>query len=122
MFYDPEEAHVAAGFLRANGFDIVLGDAETISVAPFYRFTLGGVKLLGQPDQVDEARRLLDGIREKPQTEVQACSECGGLEFSRVKKWKAVGSFMGFMLAIAPLTKSSAEIECKRCKTRTHAT
>lgn len=119
MFYDPEEAHVAAGFLRSNGFDVLLADAETISNAPFYRFTLGGIKLLGPPDQVEDARQLLATVRQKPNQNDQVCSACGGRQFSRVKKWRGIGSLIGFMLAVALATKSGAEIECTQCKTKT---
>lgn len=116
--YDPEEAHVACGFLNANGIDAILGDAATLSALPFHRIALGGHRILAPSSQAHAARMLMatvDGGDKAGGYEFDGlqCGNCGGDRFTRVKPW-ALPALLLFLFG-TPLWWNSRRLRCTEC-------
>lgn len=60
-FIYPHEAHLAKGFLEAEGFEVMIKDELTAQVNNFYSTAIGGVKLL-VPEA--DAKRAYDTLKE----------------------------------------------------------
>ena len=58
-FYYPLDAHLAKGYLEANGIEIILKDELTSQVANIYSSAIGGVKLLIRSSDYDHGICLL---------------------------------------------------------------
>ncbi|HOP19274.1 MAG TPA: DUF2007 domain-containing protein [Amphiplicatus sp.] len=118
-FYDPEEAHVACGFLNANGIDATVFDADTLTALPSYRVALGGIRIVAPAEQVEDARNLLEMIqggeakRKGYKIEGVRCPACGNTEFTRVKPW-----FFPFLIYFStgvPIWWNSKRLRCTNC-------
>lgn len=118
VLYDPEEAHVACGFLQANGIDAVLGDAETLSTLPLHRIALGGFRIIAPANQAHAARILLSKVEDenKPRgydIDGIRCRLCGSDRFTRIKPW-FLPSILLFLFG-APIWWNSRRLRCSRC-------
>jgi len=60
VFATPEEAHLCRNRLEAEGIEAQLMDAETVGMAWIYGNALGGIKVQVRPQQMEEARRILE--------------------------------------------------------------
>ena len=80
----PIEADVVRGLLEANGVMAIVMSAMSRSLFPFSVSELGEVRIAVHPDEVDEARRVIDGHRTELRTGevVRLRDEFGGLERS----------------------------------------
>lgn len=58
-FYYPLEAHLAKGYLEANGIETILKDELTSQVAQIYAPATGGVKLMISSSDYDQGILLL---------------------------------------------------------------
>jgi ribonuclease-3 len=78
----PVEADVVRGLLEANGVMAFILSANSRSIFPFSVSGLGEVRIAVHPDEVDEARRIIDGHRTEVRTGqvVRLRDEFGGLE------------------------------------------
>jgi hypothetical protein len=122
--YDPEEAHVACGFLRANGVDALLGEAQTLSTLPLHRIALGGYRILAPSNQAHAARMLLASVDEGRQQTGYAfdgalCEQCGGARFTRVKPW-LLPTFLFVAFGMAAWW-NSRRLRCTQCGAVTSA-
>ena len=55
----PHEAHLAKGLLEASNIEVIMKDEYTVQVNNFYSNAIGGVKLLVEEDQVEDALSIL---------------------------------------------------------------
>ena len=78
----PVEADVVRGLLEANGVMAFILSATSRSLFPFSVSELGEVRIAVHPDEVDEAKRIIDGHRTEVRTGqvVRLRDEFGGLE------------------------------------------
>lgn len=118
-FHDSGEAHVACGFLNANGIDAILADSETLSNLPFHQIALGGYRMLVPREQAHVARTLLNAVQseEAPEgghhiDEIR-CTQCGGKSFIREKR-KILPSLLLFFIG-APAHLNSKRLRCTNC-------
>jgi hypothetical protein len=61
-FTDLNEAHIACGFLRANGIAAVLHDTNLVSIGLPAAQDIGGIKLMAPEDESPAARQLLQEV------------------------------------------------------------
>ncbi len=116
--YDPEEAYVAHGFLRANGFHALLDNVAMLGVDPTMRVALGGHRLLVPAAEAEEASALLRAARAASNKAARPCPACGGEDYRRPKGWLFPAAFLFLFGAIAPFARNSGYLECRHCKTR----
>lgn len=57
-----EEARIALSYLRANGIDAELADANTYSTLPHVGMGITMLRLVAPEEEVQEARQLLDSV------------------------------------------------------------
>ena len=76
------EADVVRGLLEANGVMAFISSATSRSLFPFSVSGLGEVRITVHPDEVEDARRIIDGHRTELRTGevVRLRDEFGGLE------------------------------------------
>jgi len=117
-FYDPEEAHVATGFLQASGFTAILADAGMLMQSPMDRIALGGFRVMAPASQAHEAQQLLQSVRSTPNQAAPPCPNCGKADYRRVKSLWFPAAFFFLMGAIVPFAMNSRYLECRNCKTR----
>jgi DNA-directed RNA polymerase subunit RPC12/RpoP len=112
-FYDPEEAKIAAGFLRAEGFDVTLPEEHTLAVQPELRFTLGGFRLLAPTEQAFLATKMLESVKRGGSG--PACPECGGRRVLRDRKRPFLMNLLAlFSLGLA-FTPATSMKRCPDC-------
>ena len=58
-FVYPYEAHLAKGLLESSNIEVVIKDELTVQVNNFYSNAIGGVKLLVEESQVEQALSIL---------------------------------------------------------------
>ena len=118
-FHDSSEAHVACGFLNANGVDAILGDAETLSNLPLHQIALGGYRMLVPREQAHVARTLLRSVESEGQKEAGykvegiRCTRCGGEKFIW-EKLKIIPSLL-LLFVGAPAHLNSKRLRCTNC-------
>jgi hypothetical protein len=61
-FTDLNEAHIACGFLKANGIAAVLHDTNLVSIGLPAAQDIGGIKLMAPEDESHAARLLLQDV------------------------------------------------------------
>lgn len=63
-FNEATEAHILKGRLEAEGILCFLGDEHIVGAHPFYAVAVGGVKLKVTESDVNDAKAILQSIRE----------------------------------------------------------
>ena len=120
-FYDPEEAHIAAGFLRAQGLEVTVADAQALGVMPELRVGLGGYRLMAPERDANLAQRYLADIKYE-QSKGPACTRCGGTRLTRVRDLRFPALFGGLsgllMGLIAPFAPPTGTWRCGDCGLR----
>jgi len=58
-FIYPQEAYIVKGRLESEGIEVLLKDELTAQVYNFYSNAIGGVKLLAQNSDYDEAYKIM---------------------------------------------------------------
>ena len=61
-FTDLNEAHIACGFLKANGIAAVLHDTNLVSIGLPAAQDVGGIKLMAPEEESRDARQLLRDV------------------------------------------------------------
>lgn len=117
-FYDPEEAVIAAGYLHANGFDVIIADFDMLTQNPTHRVALGGFRIMSPEHESADSKKLLDSARAAPNKAGPPCPTCGGQDYRSVKSLLFPAAFLLMMGAVAPFAGNSRYIECRNCKTR----
>ncbi|MEM7739249.1 MAG: hypothetical protein AAF225_00425 [Pseudomonadota bacterium] len=112
-FYDPEEAKVAAGFLRSQGYEITLPEEHHLGSAPHLSFALGGYRLLAPYEEAYEASLTLRQKRDKPKHD--ACERCGSPDIRRQRVRWFPFAFLGLVMGTAPFTPAKKKLICSAC-------
>jgi len=128
-FPDPAHAHIARGFLEAEGIDSEIADEHVVGIHWLYSNAIGGVKLLVPETDVARARELLGGRSEvSPEESVEfraiagsgdPCPSCGSEDVApshlaeRTKALALLG-ILPAMLAV-PFVLWSNEWHCRDC-------
>ncbi len=76
-FFDPEEAFVAQGYLRAQGISTIIQNEHHLNMAPWLRVALGGYRLLAIREIATDARAAL---RHLPDANELAPAQSGQVE------------------------------------------
>jgi DNA-directed RNA polymerase subunit RPC12/RpoP len=111
-FYDPEEAQIAAGFLRAQGLEIHLADELALNSLPNLRVGLGGYRLMAEERDANIARRYLadiDGEDHGP-----ACAQCGVRKLRRSRDPTLALLLLPF-LELFPFARAKRHLRCAAC-------
>lgn len=111
-FPTPEEAHVAASYLQAQGVDAVVADAHTLGAMPYLRVGLGGARILVDEHQADRARYLLDLTEEE--VPARTCQQCGGPNLIRVRDSR-VSFFHLLFFFLFPFSRATQNLRCRTC-------
>ncbi|MEM1379734.1 MAG: hypothetical protein AAGH41_03820 [Pseudomonadota bacterium] len=111
-FYDPHEAQVAAGFLRAQGFDVEVADYNTLTAQPELRFGLGGFRLMAAQRDAYMAEKTLAETRRKPA--FSPCPNCGSERVRRRRAWQ-VPFFMLPLFGLVPFAPATDQLRCNSC-------
>jgi len=69
------EANIVMGNLESQGINCWLKDENTITVIPIYNTVLGGIKLMVAEDQVEDARTILEQLKEEKK-KYYHCPKC----------------------------------------------
>ena len=118
-FYDAEEAQIAAGYLRAQGFDVQLGDENMLGVEPHLRIALGGYRLMAPQSQAHMATVALNEVRGAPEERQylpdQICGNCGSANMRRMRSpLIALLSYLAIS-AIVPFSRATKNLRCTAC-------
>lgn len=129
-FNEPTEAHILKGRLESEGILCFLGDEHIIGAQPFYSAAVGGVKLRVTENDVEEARAILDHIRQgdnqfdydtielappmQEHAQAVTCPRCGSDNVSEEKYNKTVFS-LSYLLLGFPLPFLSRKFTCYNC-------
>ena len=117
------EAEAALSALDAAGIEAFVADENTISVDWMYSQAIGGVKVLVNEEDLDEAREVLASTAEpeeaNPVTEAEVrCPRCGSNEFYRVE-WRRLRAItlLGCFVAVivVPLWLVLPKWKCDQC-------
>lgn len=63
-FENPMQAHILKGLLESHGIFCFLQDEHSISINPLYANALGGIKLIINAADEEEAMKLLEQNKE----------------------------------------------------------
>lgn len=112
-FYDAEEAKIAAGFLRAQGFDVTLPEEHHLGVAPHMSVGLGGYRLLAADSDFFLARAALDETRPMPKH--GACRRCGSDRIRRARHWWFPLVLLYLFGSHFPFAPARDKLVCRTC-------
>ncbi len=118
LFFDAEEAQVAAGYLRANDIDALLPDHNSLTAMPHYRVALGGYRVLVPSFDLEKAHDLLAKAEETAEEEAPHCWMCGGRKFAPVKTWFPSAILLLLIGLIFPFAKNTPNLQCVNCGSR----
>lgn len=113
----PEEANLAASYLRANGIFCAVQDENTVNQYWLYSNAVGGVKLEVAEADFERAREAL----ELPAEEgiILECPHCGSVNTKMRDLSVLTASVLLFLGFILP--SPSVTVDCRDCrKTFTH--
>lgn len=110
-------AHLQFQQLQEEGIRAYLQDENSVTMAPQFSNAIGGIKLMVDEQQVEEALKLLDKIDEDYRNSV-ACPKCGEhaiereLNMNKPTNWfTAILSWMMASYAVAP----EQQYKCSKC-------
>lgn len=81
-FYDPTEAHIAAGRLESEGIPVFLLGINYASANWLIATALGGIQLQVPGSFELEAREIFAAMVSEQQVEEELCPGCGGANIS----------------------------------------
>ena len=116
-FYDAEEAQIAAGYLRAQGFEVQLADEGMLGVEPHMRLGLGGYRLMAIPQHAHMASVELAKVRDEPTRRqtltTHTCTACGSEAMRRIRNpWYAI---LAALVALFPFAPATRDLRCTAC-------
>ena len=112
-FYDVEEAQVALGYLKAQGFRVQLPDDHTLAVRPELRIGLGGYRLLAADGDASLAKAALD--EKRPRSPYGHCPSCGGHRVRRVRRWPVPLAIFAIFGELFPFAPPKNTLRCGQC-------
>lgn len=119
------EAHIAKGYLEANGIDTIIQDEMTAQINSFYSNAIGGVKLLVSVENYEAGIELLkeggyindpeakdsfkvENVKVTDETNKRCCPFCGSANISTNKKLSVFMIPLYFILgALLPVFRRS---------------
>ena len=120
----PLEAQIAKSNLEAAGISAHIADVHTINTNWLYSDALGGVRLMVDSDNVQEAEEILrqdfsqsvieEAGEDEEETSQWRCSHCGSSNVIPFTKGKRP-AFVVFILLGFPLFKYQHGIKCNDC-------
>ncbi|MEM9232960.1 MAG: hypothetical protein AAGA69_01820 [Pseudomonadota bacterium] len=118
-FYDAEEAQIAAGYLRSQGFEIQLADEGALGVQPHLSIGLGGYRLMALPQEAHMASVELAKVRDVParsRTVVNAtCEQCHSQKLRRIRNpWFPLLVSVLFQ-RVFPFAPATQDLRCTAC-------
>ena len=117
------EAHVIAGFLRAEGIEAAVFDADFVRQDWLAALAYGGYRVVTDDRDAAEARRLIDHRRanefafDEAETDVLACPRCGSHDVVEDTPWRRVASAALFFLML-PVVSFKWHCRCRTCGNR----
>jgi len=109
-FSKPEEAHLVASFLEANGIPVQVRDDLVVGAYWFYSNAVGGVKVAVSESDAASARDLLHSAERN--TSALTCPHCGS---GRVRR-RDLSPLAGLAMVIGlVLPVSSKRADCADC-------
>lgn len=118
-FYDGDEAQIAAGYLRTQGFDIDIADMNTIGVQPHLSVGLGGYRLMAPEKQAYMAALELEKVRQAhaPRQTVTGftCESCGSEAMRRIRSPLIALLTCLTLGGIIPFTRATKNLRCTAC-------
>lgn len=117
-FNEPLEAQLACSRLEAEGIRAAVADANVIGIDPMYSAALGGVKVVVDEADAQNARALLaeDHSADAEQAAEQSlvsCPRCASPENTPVRS--ALLAIASFLLLGYPLAARKKQVECQTC-------
>ena len=119
-FSFPHEAYIAKASLEAAGIDSFIADEHTINMQWLYSNAMGGVRLLVQEVDLDNALSLLNTdfsesvIYQEQKLGIDHCPNCGSDELEPFTQGKR-SAFVVFILLGFPLFFYRHGYLCKQC-------
>ena len=124
-FSFPLEAQIARTSLESAGIKTLVADEHTINMDWLYSNAMGGVRLLVKPEDVDEARQILETdfssgvderflVDENNETDVIYCRRFGSDQVYAFTEGESP-AFLTFMLLGLPLVFYKHGFKCKDC-------
>ncbi len=127
-FYQPHEAHVAAGYLEDNGIETFVKDEITAQLQGYMSNAMGGVKLQVRESQLEKVLPLLrevgcvsekDFSNYKASTEDHSnknhCPYCNSNNVRKIKTGNIITKLVKFFTGEMP-SKSGKSFVCKDCR------
>jgi len=120
QFRDLPEALLAKGSLESSGIECFLRDENMVRMDWFISNFLGGIKLCVQPEDVENARTLLDepilegiyvegiGLYEQPR-----CPECRSLDVNFHELYQPIAYLSAFLRVPMPVQRKAWH--CRDC-------
>jgi len=111
-FYDVEEAQVALGYLKAQGFNVLLPEFHTLGAQPSLRVGLCGYRILAAEQDASAAAAAL--AAQRPKSPFGPCPNCGSNNTRRQREWRfpVVHLLVGAIVPFAPPTN---RYRCGHC-------
>lgn len=118
-FYDADEAQIAAGYLRAQGFDVSLLDQGMLAVEPHLRLALGGYRLMATASEAHMATVELEKVRGEPETRSHlaghVCENCGSNRMRRIRSPLMPFLFLVTLGGLLPFSSATKNLRCSAC-------
>ena len=111
-FDHPTDAHISAGKLESEGIPVFLHGIHHASANWLISNALGGIRLQVPAQYVDEAREILESIRESSVTET--CPKCGSTTIASMNNSQKIALLAVHLFSI-PLPWRKNRRHCNSC-------
>ena len=126
------EAHVIAGFLRAEGVDAEIFDVDFVRQDWLAALAYGGYRVVAADEQADTARRLIahrranEFVLDEDDPETPACPRCSSLDVGddpvpRRIAWAFLFFFTHLSFFVLPFVPFKWRYRCDTCGKRWQA-
>ena len=112
-FFDASEAHIALGYLRAQGFQVELADYHTLSARPELRFGGNHFRILAADEDAWLASKALEETT--PKSRIPNCPECGSTDTVVAGALKGSG-FAEQIVALFTRPTRTKTFACSACQ------
>jgi ribosomal protein L37AE/L43A len=83
------DAHIAFGRMEEEGIRCWLKDENTVTVTPFFNNAVGGIKLMVDKEQQEQAKNLLIQFQQEKKSKL-ACPNCGSHDIELIPSKKTL--------------------------------
>jgi hypothetical protein len=112
-------AHIALGRLQEDGIDCWLKDENTVTIDPILTNAVGGIKLMVEATQAEEALRILETLQADHRA-TRTCPACGSHNIELVSSprkpanWLSALLTFGFGSYAVPAEKDYHCFDCNK--------